>query len=281
MTRRLRLEARQHVRFCIAPGGRRGYDRSMRSFRWLGWAVLLAPLMLGVLPVQAATPPDVHQLVHRLDDLYRSSAAVGRVELLSKTETQNRHLKMRIWSKGKDKALIIIDEPAREAGTATLKVGQNIWNYLPKISRTIRIPPSMMLSSWMGTDFTNDDLVKDTSLEDDFDVALTGRSADPEGWLVTLTVKPGIVGRWQKIEYVVSDSKLLPIQAKYYDRKGRLARTMLFSEVKSIGGREIPTRMVLDSVDQPGHQTELHYLEMKFDASVPDSLFSLSELERR
>ena len=225
--------------------------------------------------------PSYHDVARKLDDLYRSSSSTGRLELLAKTETQSRHLKMRMWSKGKDKTLILIDEPAREAGTATLKVDKNIWNYLPKISRTIRIPPSMMLSSWMGTDFTNDDLVKDTSYEDDFDAGTAQKSTDPAGWLFVMTVKPGIIGRWQKIEWVVAEGSFLPEQAKYYDRKGRLARVMRFTDVKSMGGKEIPTKLTLESVDQPGHQTEIRYLEMKFDAAVPDSKFSLSELERK
>jgi outer membrane lipoprotein-sorting protein len=186
---------------------------------------------------------------------------------------------MRVWSKGKDKSLIIIDEPAREAGTATLKVGNNLWNYLPKISRTMRIPPSMMLSSWMGTDFTNDDLVKDTSYERDFDTRIAGRSNDPNGWKGVMEVKPGVVGRWQKIEWVVNEEGTLPVVAQYYDRKGRLARTMRFTDVKMMGGRKIPTRVLLETVDQPGHLTELRYLDMKFDVKLPDSLFSLSQLE--
>jgi outer membrane lipoprotein-sorting protein len=229
-----------------------------------------------------AGAPSVQAIVQKLDDLYRSSSSIGHIEPLSKTETQTRHLKMRMWSKGiRDKTLIIIDEPAREAGTATLKVGQNLWNYLPKISRTIRIPPSMMLSSWMGTDFTNDDLVKDTSYQDDFTASAPVPSETPPGWTVTMTVKPGIVGRWAKIEWTVSDGKWLPVEAKFYDRKGRLARTIKYSDIKELGGRELPTRMTLDSVDQPGHQTEIHFLDMKFNANVPDSRFSLSELERR
>ena len=227
-------------------------------------------------------PPDVHAIVHKLDDLYRSSSSIARIELLSQTDTQSRHLKMRMWSKGmRDKTLIIIDEPAREAGTATLKVDQNLWNYLPKISRTIRIPPSMMLSSWMGTDFTNDDLVKDTSYEDDFVSSAPVASESPQGWLITMAVKPGVVGRWARIDWIVSRSGELPIESRFYDRKGRLARTMRYTEVKRLGGRELPTLMTLDSVDQPGHRTEIRFLDFKFDAQVPDSRFSLSELEKR
>ena len=238
-------------------------------------------LALFAADASAAAAPKVEDVVKRLDDLYRTSASSGHVELFAKTETETRHLKMRVWSKGKDKSLIIIDEPPREAGTETLRVGSNLWNYLPKISRTIRIPPSMMLSSWMGTDFTNDDLVRDTSYQRDFNTKIVGRSKDPSGWEGVMDVKPGTVGRWQKIEWVVDDEGALPLLARYFDRKGRLARTMRFTEVKTMGGRRIPTRVVLETVDQPGHKTELRYLDMKFDLKLPDSLFSLSQLERQ
>ncbi len=238
-------------------------------------------LVLLAANTMAADMPKVEDVVRRLDDLYRTSASTGHLELIAKTETQTRHLKMRVWSKGKDKSLIIIDEPAREAGTETLKVDNNLWNYLPKISRTIRIPPSMMLSSWMGTDFTNDDLVKDTSYERDFNTRIVGRSTDSKGWKGVMEVKPGVVGRWQKIEWVVNEEGTLPVIALYFDRKGRLARTMRFTDVKIMGGRRIPTRMLLETVDQPGHLTELRYLDIKFDVQLADNLFSLSQLERQ
>lgn len=246
----------------------------------IGLPFLILFVLLAASAV-AADVPRVEEVVRRLDDLYRTSASSGRVELTAKTETQARHLKMRIWSKGSDRSLIIIDEPAREAGTATLKVGNNLWNYLPRISRTIRIPPSMMLSSWMGTDFTNDDLVKDTSYERDFHTRIVGRSLEPKGWLGVMEVRPGVVGRWRRIEWVVNEEATLPVVARFFDRRGRLARTMSFSEVRVMGGRRIPTRVQLETVDQPGHLTELRYLEMKFDQKLPDNLFSLSQLERR
>lgn len=237
--------------------------------------------LLWVSNTSAGTPPDVKAVVHLLDDLFRSSASTGEMKLTAKTETQNRILKMRIWTKGTEKSLIIIDDPAREAGTATLKVGNNLWNYLPKISRTIRIPPSMMLSSWMGTDFTNDDLVKSTSYLNDFDTRLDGHSADPAGWKMTMDVRPGVVGRWQKIVFILNEAGTLPIQAQYFNRKGQLARTMKFLDVKNMGGRLLPTHLSLESVDQPGHQTDIYYLDMQFNAAVPDSTFSLSQLERQ
>jgi hypothetical protein len=99
---------------------------------------------------------------------------------------------------------------------------RNLWNWLPRIARTIRVPPSMMLASWMGTDFTNDDLVKESSLRKDFEPKVEQRSDDPPGWWIGLTVKPGVVGRWARIELLVGDDDL---PERHFDL-GRLARAL-------------------------------------------------------
>ena len=141
------------------------------------------------------------------------------------------------------------------------------------------VPPSMMLGSWMGTDFTNDDLVKESSLRKDFNSRLGARSTSPVGWWIVLEVKPGVVGRWSKIELLVSDD-LLPIQEKHFDRRGRLARTMTFDDIKTLGGRRLPTHLTLVPEDVQGQRTEMRYLALQFDVTLPDDTFSLARLER-
>jgi hypothetical protein len=197
------------------------------------------------------------------------------------TPRSTRSLRLRAWTRGEDEALIVIEAPPREEGTATLRVGPNLWNYLPRIARTIRVPPSMMLGSWMGTDFTNDDLVKESSLRKDFDARISGRSDTPAGWWIRLDVKPGIVGRWARIDILVSDDEGLPIEERHYDRKGRLARTMMFDEIKRLGGRRLPVHLTLTPTDIQGQRTEMRYLDAQFDIQLPDDMFSLSRLERR
>ena len=255
-----------------------------RSWSWLfGALVVVGSIALTVPPrlgAQEHAPPNVRELTRRLDDLWVSSSSIARIELTVATPRQTRTLRMKAWTRGNDRALVVIEAPARERGTATLKVERNLWNYLPRISRTIRVPPSMMLSSWMGSDFTNDDLVHSSSFEDDFDVSLAGRSRSPSGWLLRMDAKPGIVGLWKRVEMVVTDDGTLPIEARYYDRRMRLARTMRFSDVREIDGRRVPTRTELIPHDRPGHRTEMRYLDIDFDADVPTSTFSLSRLER-
>jgi outer membrane lipoprotein-sorting protein len=237
--------------------------------------------LAGWLAVPAAAAPDPQAVARRLDDLYRADTCIARLELTAQNGAQKRHLRLKSWSRGRQQALIVIEGPPREAGNATLKIGNNLWNYLPNIARTIRIPPSMMLASWMGTDITNDDLVKESSYAHDFELALAGPSADPKGWIIDLTAKPGIVGRWQKLRLWVDEAGEVPERIEYYDRKGRLARSQTFDQVREISGRRVPTHMVFKSEDEEGRVTEIRYLDIKYGADVPESTFSLSRLEKK
>jgi outer membrane lipoprotein-sorting protein len=224
---------------------------------------------------------NIGAVVKHFEDLYRSDSSASQVELTTVKPNNQRTLRMQVWTQGKDKALIVIQSPAREEGTATLKVDKNLWNYLPRIKRTIRIPPSMMLASWMGSDFTNDDLVKESSLTEDYTYELVGWSQKPEGWLVGFDAKPDTVGLWKRFELIVSADGQIPIEARYYDRKGRLARTLYWTDVKEFDKRRIPSRLTLIPEDSEGHKTELVYLNIDFDVEAPDSMFSLSALEQK
>jgi len=236
-------------------------------------------LALAATVAAGPAPPDVDRLLARMDDLYRSRSSIARMEITVTTPRSVRTLRIRAWTRGEEEALVVVEAPPREAGTATLRVGENLWNWLPRIARTIRVPSSMMLGSWMGTDFTNDDLVKESSLRKDFVAKVDRRSAEPAGWWLTLEAKPGVVGRWARIELLVGDDEL-PIEERHRDRKGRLARTMRFDEVRPLGGRRIPSRMVLVPEGDPGKKTEMRYLEARFDVALPEDVFSLSRLER-
>jgi hypothetical protein len=239
--------------------------------------VLAAVASLAAAPV----PPDPDALLRHLDQLYRSTSSIAHMQIDVTTPRTTRTLRLKAWTRGEDRVLVLIEAPPREAGTATLRVGTNLWNYLPRIARTIRVPPAAMLGSWMGTDFTNDDLVKESSLRNDFTARVDRRSDSPAGWWLTLDARPGVVGRWARIELLVSDERL-PVEERHFDRRGRLARTLYFDDVKTLGGRRIPAHMTLVPADpeSQGNRTEMRYLDAQFDVPVPDDTFSLSRLEQ-
>jgi len=233
---------------------------------------------------------DLDAAVKHFEDMYRSESSISVAELTVTKPRRKRTLRMKVWTRGKEKALVVIESPAREKGTASLKVGKNLWNYLPRIRRTIRIPPSMMLASWMGSDFTNDDLVRESSYSEDYTYRLVGRSEEPPGWLITFDAKPDVAGLWKRLELVVSADGRLPVKAGYYDRKDRLARTMYWDEVRQFDGRRIPSRLTLipedkkqqrTETDKPRQKTEMVYVDIDFDVEVPESTFSLSRLEQK
>lgn len=243
--------------------------------------VVTAALAIPVAGPRAQTPPDVDRLLQHLDDLYRSKSSIARIEIDVVRSRGTRSMRVKAWTRGEEHVLVLIEAPAREAGTATLRVESNLWNYLPRIARTIRVPPAAMLGSWMGTDFTNDDLVKESSLGKDFNARIDRRSASPAGWWLALDVKPGVTGRWARIELLVSDD-LLPIEERHFDRRGRLARTMTFDDVKVLGGRRLPARLTLIPAEpeSAGQRTVMRYLDVAFDVALPDDIFSLSRLEQ-
>ncbi len=260
------------------------------------WVVLLTALMaapLAVATTPAAADPEPHpsddvtdapealDLLRGMDEMFESTGTIARMEVTIVTPRKTRTMRLRFWGKDDDQALIVIDAPPRDAGTATLKVGDNLWNYLPKISRTIRVPPSMMMGSWMGSDMTNDDLVRDSSYEEDYESELVGRSEDPPGWKIELTARPDVVGLWDRVEMVFSFDDGLPVMAQFYDRKGRLSRTMRFEDVQEVGGRKIPTTTTIIPEREEGRQTQFRYLHVEFDVELDDDMFSLSRLERQ
>ena len=247
----------------------------------LGSLSLLLALVAAPAGSRAQDAPSLDAITRNIDDLFRSAASVARMEVTIVTPRTTRTMRMTSRSRGADRALIVIESPARDEGTATLRRDRSLWNYLPRISRTMRVPPSMMHSSWMGSDLTNDDLTQGSTFRDDYTGALVGRSDSPSGWLVRYQAREGVVGLWLRVDYVVNDDGTLPLEARFYDRRSELARVMRFEDVREMDGRRIPSRMVIEPVDREGHRTELRYLSMDFDADVPESTFSLTELERR
>jgi hypothetical protein len=225
---------------------------------------------------------DVEAVVDYFEDLYRSDSSIATAEITIVKPRRTRSLRLKVWTQGKEKSLVVIQAPPREEGVATLRVGDNLWNYFPRIRRTIRIPPSMLQSSWMGTDFTNDDLVRESRYEQDYYHALVGQVQDPNGWLIRFTAKPETVGLWERFDLIVSRDGTLPLEAKYFDRKGRLARLLYWDDVKVFDGRRLPAHLILvpQDKDKAGQRTEMRYLDIDFNVRLPESMFSLSELER-
>ncbi len=252
--------------------GRMARTRRCAGLVALGWLVTGGTALAQVDPIE---------IIDRVEQLYRGESSRGTTTMEIVTENWDREITMEVWSLGNDYSLVRIQAPAREAGTATLKADQDIYNYLPKVDRTIKIPASMMGGSWMGSNFTNDDLVQESRLINDYDIELSF-DGDRDGvlvWEFALVPKPEAAVVWGRIEYRVRQADYIPLAVSYYDEDGELARSMEFSDFANMGGRLLPRLMMMRSADKPGEYTSMRYEDLQFDVGIDESFFSLRALQ--
>jgi len=243
-------------------------------------AALLTAVVLAGGPAARAGETDVDALLDSMDRLYRSDSSYGEVEMVVTTPNWTRRLELEMWTHGLDRVFIRINAPKKDAGAATLRDDRDMWNYFPKIDKVMKIPPSMMMGAWMGSDFTNDDIVKENTLRDDFDATLL-ESDDATVHTLELVPKEETPSVWGRIVLTLRVDDLLPVEQTYYDEKGRPARIMRFNELRTFGSRTVPSRMTIESMSKPGHSTTVRYVNATFDEPVDESIFTLRNLRRR
>jgi len=242
---------------------------------------IILTMIFSMFPT-ASTPAeviDVKEIVHQVDQLYRSDFSYSEVEMEIVTPHWQRTLSMQAWTQGMDQTFIRITAPDKEKGMATLRIKNEMWNYLPKTNKVIKIPPSMMMSSWMGSDFTNDDLVKEFSLYDDFSYQLIPSAKGSEDTiLINCIPRPDLPIVWHNIVIAGRKEDHLPVWQKYYDEKGQLMRILNYSEVKKFGTRTLPATMEMIPQNKEGHKTVIRYLALDFDRKINPEVFSLRHL---
>ncbi len=238
--------------------------------------------VLVVWPCYAEQILNPRAILDRVDDLFRGDSSRGILTMKIISAHWTRTLKLEWWSEGKNNSLIRILAPRKEKGVATLRVGNNIWNYLPKVNRVIKLPSSMMSASWMGSHFTNDDLVKETRMAEDYTFELTfqGERDGLQLLEVTCNPKPDAAVVWGKVLVVVRPVDYLPFKILYFDEDLNLARSMYFSTPEPLGGKILPREMSIVPENKPGEMTRIIYEEMTFDPDLPPRIFSIRSLKR-
>lgn len=251
-----------------------------RALRYATLLALASPLTLDLVSPRLLAQETPSEIIDRVDRILRGESSHGVATMEVVTEHWERDLTMEIWSLGTEYALIRVIEPMKEAGTATLKSGEDIWNYLPRVDRTIKIPSSMMMGAWMGSHFTNDDIVKESRLVEDYDITIAyeGQRDGEAVWEFELTPKAEAAVVWGKIVYRIRKDDLMPVWARYYDEDGELVRTLNFGDYRQIDDRKVPAFMEVRPEDEPTERTTIRYQELEFNIGLERSFFSLRNL---
>lgn len=231
----------------------------------------------------AATPEDAKSVVEKMIHKLRGHVNVADYSMTVTRPSWTRTLKMKVWDdRTNSRVFVRISDPAKEAGTSFLRLGYNLWNFLPSVEKVLKIPPSMMLQPWMGSDFTNDDLVKESSYIDDYTHEITGReTVDGEPVLkIELTPKPNAPVVWGKVVYWVREKDDVPVRQNFIDEKGKLIKDLKFSDIRKMDGVTLPTRWEMTPVLKEGSRTVLILENIDFDPvpPVPESVFTEKNL---
>lgn len=231
-------------------------------------------LATGLLAMQG-NPPDAKEIIRKADEQNRGTSSKGEVTIQIERPRWSREMKMKTWSLGTDYSLTIVTSPAKEKGMGFLKRGKEVWNWLPSVEKLIKLPPSMMMQSWMGTDFTNDDLVKQSSIVDDYDHKILGDSTI-EGrkcWKIEMIPHEDAAVVWGKVVVWVDQKDYIQLKVKSFDEDGYLVNTLNGYDVKTMDGRVMATRLEMIPADKEGHKTNFIQNQMEFDVEGLDENF--------
>jgi hypothetical protein len=240
------------------------------------------PARVSFLQENDAATRRAKEILRQVDDMWRGVSSHSIITMRVKTAHYSRELRLEGWSKGKEKTLVRILMPLKEKGTATLKSGNNIYSYLPRTDRTIRLTSGMMMGSWMGSHFTNDDLVKESRMEEDYDpfISFEGERDNQQVFEFTLIPKPDAAVVWGKVVAILLADGYIPLKYYYYDEDMNIARTITFRRIEMLAGRLRPKVMKVVPADKPDEYTELIYEELDLGVPIEDDFFSIARLKR-
>jgi len=245
--------------------------------------ILSVLFYLGLVGFTFSQELTAKQIIEKADGIMKGvKSTKAEMTITTVRPKWTRTMGLKTWSKGTENSMMFVTSPAKEKGTAFLMKGKEVWNWVPFIERTIKLPPSMMMQSWMGTDFTNDDLVQQSSVVKDYthkvlkDSTIDGRPC----YKIELIPKEDAPVVWGKIYSWIDKTEFFQLRVEFYDEDNYLINVMKSSNIKVLGGKKIPTKMEMIPVEKKNQKTIMEYQNIEFDVPIDDSFFSLQNMKR-
>lgn len=226
--------------------------------------------------------PSAAEIIRKMENAMRGDRQYAEMTMRIERPRFTREISMRSWHMGTEHSLIIVTAPARDQGTAFLMRGNDIWNYDPRVDRTTRLPSSMMGQSWMGSDFTNDDLVRDSDPVEDFEHRLlrTETVNGQEAFVVELIPKPDTPVVWGKVLMWIATEDFIQLRVENYDQRDNLVTTMEMDDIRTFGNRRVPTRITVTPAGRSNERTILTQHTIDFDIDLNEAFFSRANMQR-
>ncbi|OHX68021.1 outer membrane lipoprotein-sorting protein [Flammeovirga pacifica] len=244
----------------------------------------ITTILITLFSISSLLAQDAKEIIEKMMDQQRGQSSYTKMTMKVVRPTWTRTMEMKSWSKGTDKYfLVLITSPAKDKGSASLKRQKEMWSWTPSIERTIKISPSMMSQAWMGSDFTNDDLMRGSSVVEDYSHKLLGKETvnEVECYKIELIPHEDAAVVWGKvITWVSTDGLYNQMKVENYDEDMYLVNTLNNSELKELGGRTIPTRMEMIPAEEEGKKTVMIYHDAKFNQKISESFFTQQNMKK-
>lgn len=254
----------------------------MEKIQLIKFVIGIVICTISYIPIHSQQNLSAKDIVKKADDNMRGKTSKADITIQIIRPTWSREMNMKAWTKGEEYSMILVTSPAREKGTVFLKRIKEVWNWIPSIERTIKLPPSMMSQSWMGTDFTNDDLVKEASSVSDYEHKLLGIEtfSGKTCYKIEMIPKSSAAIVWEKVIVWIDTADFLQLKAEFYDEDGELVNIMNSSDIKVLGGKKITSKIEMFPTDKEGHSTVIIYNDIIFDAPISDNFFTTRNMKQ-
>jgi outer membrane lipoprotein-sorting protein len=223
------------------------------------------------------------EIIQKANDQFNGEkTSISTMAMTIVRPSWERTIEFRNWTSGRDYALTLITAPASERGQTFLKRKNEMWNWNPTIDRLIKLPPSMMSQGWMGSDYTNDDILRESSVVNDYTHEITGEET-LEGrvcYRIRMEAKEEAAVIWGHQIRWIDKKDFLFLKSEYYDEDGYLVRTEMGKDIKAMDGRLIPSRIELIPAEEEGNKTILEIREIEFNTPIDDQFFSQQNMKR-
>lgn len=229
-----------------------------------------------------AIAQDAKEIIKTMDDKLQGDSNKSEMTMSIVRPKYTRTIAFKNWSLGRDYFLTYVTSPSKDKGMVSMKYENEMWSYTPSINRMIKLPPSMMSQGWMGSDYTNDDLVKQSSIVNDYTHTIIGEETINGRDCYNIQMIPNSDANvvWGKIVIWIDKDKIINLKAEYYDEEEFLVRTELGKEIKTFDGRELPSVIEIIPAEEPKNRTVITIISMEFDVDIKKSFFSQQNMKR-
>jgi len=233
------------------------------------------------------------EIIEKVDKNMTFDSAKTEAKLVIHIRGQVRTKTMMSYSEGEDKSFSEFLSPARDKGVKYLKIGDNMWMYLPSVEKIIKIAGHMLRQSMMGSDFSYEDALESGNLLDKYDIKLAteettyikfrrGTEEVTKGrpcYVLELTAKVKDV-TYYKRKIWVDREIFVPVKEELFAKSGKKLKVMVMADVKKYGRRYYPRYMSMRNLLRKDSLTEMFVTDIDFDAKIPKDTFTQRNLRK-